>query len=520
MKFKLRPHQKKQNKAVRKSLKKHSHVLYGASTGWGKSVCILDFVQREIDKGGRVLVIAPRRKLVKQLMGTFQRERPALLMGADTKGNHRRSSMVIASLSTLHRRLEKYGADLLGDITKIIVDEAHISFNMPDGKPSVSTAKLHELYWDKIPWIGFTATPITAGGYRLEGWDETVYKYDAAWLIENGWLAKFDYYSVPSMDVRGLKVQSSTGDFSVSDMETLTNTATSIQSVIDNYKKYCSGKTLIFAASIVHGELIQKGFESDGITTVECIHSNLSESKQQEILDNYECGITSILVNVAMLTTGFDDPEVESLIIARPIGSVRLAIQVYGRALRMHPDIPKVTILDLCSVWDTTNILPDMTPNWNKTKRKRGESDSDDDENSIEDVVWECESCNKPFQMIQATRETETTEDVIVTTYFCPHCDMIAKVDTKDLSTPEIEKIKTTSDIDYDLRSYSGKEVIEVIARLVALNTRAKTSWAAYIHSKCMGRDRKAYREVVYGYDQEVFSPSMAWRRLMDIYGN
>ncbi len=519
MRFKLRPHQKKQNKLVRKELEKHQHILYGAPTGFGKSVCIADFVQREVDKGGRVLVIAPRRKLVWQLMETFQRERPALLMGSDTRGNHRRSPVIIASLSTLHRRLEKEGSALLGDITKIIIDEAHISFNIPDGKTSVSVGKLYDLYWGKIPWIGFTATPITAGGYRLEGWDKTVYEYDAAWLIQEGWLAKFDYYTVPEISVKGLRVQSSTGDYSVADMEAVTNTATSIKSVIDNYKKYTSGKTLIFAASIVHAELIAAGFEEEGITSVECIHSNLSEPEQQRILEDFKHSKTTILVNVAMLTTGFDDPEVESLIIARPIGSVRLAIQVFGRVLRRHDDIATVTILDLCSVWDTTGILPDMAPNWNKQKRKRGDLDEDqDDDGSIEDVIWECEACNKPFQMIQASRETELTNELLTTTYFCPHCDQIAKVDVKDLSTPIIEKVKTTSDIDYSIRDYSGKEVVAIVAKLVSLNTQAKTSWSIYIHKKCMGGDRRAYREVIYGYEQEVFSPSMAWRRMMDVY--
>lgn len=517
--MKLRPHQKKQNKLVRKALKKQDHILFGASTGFGKSVCILDFVRREIDKGGRVLVIAPRRKLVWQLMGTFKEEQPALLMGSDSRGNTRTAPLIVASLNTLHRRLERGGRNVLSDITKIIIDEVHISFNMPGGVPSLSASKLHELYWDIVKWVGFTATPITAGGYRLEGWDETVYKYDAAWLIKEGWLAKFDYYSEPAVDVRNLKVQSSTGDFSVSDMEEVTNTATSIQSVIDNYKKYGSStKTLIFAASIVHAELIAEGFSDDDIEGVRVIHSNLSEAEQEKILEEYKYNSISILINVAMLTTGFDDPEVETLIIARPIGSVRLALQVYGRSLRQHDNIPTVTILDLCSVWDTTGILPDMTPNWNRKKKKRGDLEAKE-ENSIEDIVWECEVCRQVFQMINAQRATETTKEIMTTTYYCPHCGGIARVDTKDLSIPEIEKIKTVSDIDYSVRVYNGKEVIEIVAKLITLNTqKAKTSWAYYIHKKCILVNQKAYREIIYGYEQEIFTPSRAWKRMMELY--
>lgn len=514
--YKLRKHQKKQNKTLVKSLKKHDHVLYGAPTGFGKSICIFDLVQRFIDSGERVLVIAPYRKLVNQLMGTFASERPTLLMGADSYGNPRTSSIVIASLSTLQRRL-KADAGYVGDIDKIIIDEAHLSFNIAGGEPTTIVKPIYDRYWEKAKWIGFTATPITAGGYRLEGWDDTIYKYNTRWLIEKGWLADFKYISTRAINTTGLKIQSSTGDYSVSDMEEVTNNPAAVSSVVDNYNSYGKGKkVLMFAVSIAHGELLEDALKAEG---VKCglIHSNLSEADQERLLVEFENRAIDVLVNVQMLTTGFDDPEVEVLMIARPIGSLRLAIQVWGRALRVHKDIEKVLIVDLTGVYDKVGYLPDDEFDFNKVKRSRGKSD-DDTEKSIEDVMWDCPDCNAVARMIDCKQNTALSESLSVTTYFCPNCGEVIHENSIDLSANEVEVVKTARDIDFSVE-YTMNDVMQKLGEIITQNTRnAKTSWGAYIHKECMRKNRKKYMDAFYGYAQGIYGSRKAWKRIMEVY--
>ena len=516
MKFKLRKHQKKQIKLTLKALKKHDHVLFGASTGFGKSLCILDLTQKAIEAGERVLVIAPYRKLIFQLLDTFVDENPSLLMGTDSYGNVRSGNLVVASLSTLARRLNA-DAGYLGNIDKIIIDEAHLGFNIPNKKPTKNVKALYDIYWNKAKWIGFTATPITAGGYRLEGWDFTVFKYNTAWLIKKGWLSKFKYLSKTSIDTSGLKLQSSTGDYKVEDMEELTNTTAAVSSVIDNYLESCKGlKTLLFAVSIAHAELIHEAFAEKGIS-VAIIHSKIPESQQRDILEAYKNNAYDVLVNVAMLTTGFDDPEVGALIIARPIGSLRLAIQVWGRALRVHADIDRVLILDLTGVYEKVGYLPDDNFNFDRVKGASKTSDSDEVK-SIEDYIYTCPSCNEVSRMIDCSRNTEITDDISVTTFYCPECNEVINETSIDLVVHEIEEIKTASDIDFTV-SYNGKEVMEALGKLIKLNTRsAKTSWAMYINKTCMQKDKPRYKDAFYGYMQEVYSHRKAWKRIMDIY--
>jgi len=515
--MKLRKHQKKQNKLALKSFKKNDHVLFAAPTGFGKSLCILDLVQRFVNDGERVVVIAPYRKLVTQILDTFVDELPALLMGSDSYGNVRTANIIVASLNTLSRRL-KNDSGYLGDIDRVVIDEVHLGFNIPNNKPSTIVKPLYDRYWTKAKWLGFTATPITAGGYRLEGWDDTIFKYNTAWLIKKGWLSEFEYLAKKAIDTRHLKLQA-TGDYKVEDMEEITNTATAISAVHDNYMEYCKGKkTLMFAVSINHGQLIQDAFIREGLSS-RLIHSQLSEKEQKQILEEYKNNVFDILINIAMLTTGFDDPEVEALIIARPIGSLRLAIQCWGRALRVHSAIDKVLILDLTGVYDKVGHLPDDNFNFDKVKKRRGDATNDDNSNTdISEVLWDCPVCAEVCRMIDCKREVVVTDELSITTYYCPNCSDVIRETSLELGTADVEKIRTAADIDYS-KSYTHKEVMNVLGELIKQNTRnAKTSWGVFINKQCMIKDKKRYKEVFYGYEQGIYGSSKAWKRIMDIY--
>ena len=494
--MKLRPHQKKQNKAVRKALKKHSHILYGAPTGFGKSVCILDFVERYLKKGKRVLVMAPYRKLVFQLADTFSDYMPAILMGTDSVGIPYRAPLVLGTKQTINARL-KHDPEYLRDIDIVLVDEAHLAFG----------EEVKARYWSSAKWIGFSATPITANGYRLEGWDKTIYMYDTAWLIDRGWLAQFDYYNIKGIDTSGLRVQKSTGDYVVSDVEQRAMTATAVESVVKEWKRHGKGKkTLIFAASIRHAELLAGQIEGSKV-----IHSELPEHEIRKVLN----GSWETLINVAMLTTGFDDPAVEVLMIARPTASIRLAIQIWGRALRMHPDIPRVRIVDLCDVTGTVCLLPNESPNWNRTPT---EYEPHEDRRNIGEMMTECPNCNTVFRIVETRRNVIYKEDRMTITSICPYCENVIDEKSVDLRAVETERILTVADIDIKKR-YSVAVIRQMIGELVKLNTRnAKTSWAVFIYKRCVKVDKKRLAIVLAGWDQKIFSARQAWKRLMEIY--
>ncbi len=457
--MKLYPHQKKQAKAVRKELKKSNHVLFGLATGGGKSIVMLDFIDRYLEAGKKVLVLAPFRKLIFQLEDTFSKYEPHVIMGSIDRGNER-SGLVLSSIQTTNARLrrEKHPYE---NIDVIIIDEAHISGNFPPLKTS-QFKTLYDMYWRSAKWIGFSATPITAKGHRLEGWDKSVYKYQTASLIRMGYLADYDYYAPEQIDVSKLRV-SSTGEFVAEDIEEVTLNATAVKAVKKQYLKHKHKKMIVFASSIEHAKLLKEELKHSNV-----IHSAMAESSQNEILANYKRAESGALINVGMLTTGFDDPTVEVLILARPVKSVRLFMQICGRVLRKHGD-KRATILDMCSCYETCGLPKDVR-DFNKVKGDPIEKDV------LEVGAIKCRGCLEVFPFNETKRKKKITKKLIKTKIYCPHCGELIDEKIDKLSAPKIVKIE-----EEELEPLSYKERREVINNLIVEFTSKKISWGYFI---------------------------------------
>lgn len=331
MSFKLYDHQKKQNKAVRKLFDsdKH-HILYGATTGFGKSVCIWDFVKRAIESNERVLVLAPRTSLVRQLAKTLQEFEPLMIMNSIVEGDLE-SKVVVSSKQTTNRRLKRDDM-FFQDFDMILLDEAHLGGEFPPRKGS-EFSLLYDKFWDKAKWLGFSATPISAQGYALQGWDDVVYKYQTKHLIDMGFLADYDYFAPESIDLSGLKVLG--GEYKKDDVEEVTLNATAIKSVKKHWSKLKkTKKILVFASSINHAKLLQEALVGSEI--VHSMTKDQTNKEQMEILARFKEKKVGTVINVGILTTGYDDPTIDTIIIARPIKSTALSIQVWGRTLRLH----------------------------------------------------------------------------------------------------------------------------------------------------------------------------------------
>ncbi len=511
----LRKHQKWLHKKTRKYLKKYNKVVVPAPTGWGKSINILHLAGHYLNKGERVLVIAPRRVLIRQLAETFAEFEPFMLMGADTtKGRDpKKAHLIVASAPTLSSRLKNDPAYVGDGIGLVIIDEVHQGWCIDRDAKNIVSRRIAENIKD-AKYVGYTATPVNLGG-----WDYIIRnKYGIRWLIENGYLADFRYYAIDTgIDTSDLHVDAKSGDYVVAEMAELTNTPASIQAVMKYYDKHCTGKkTMIFCTNIEHAELLHEKFK-----TAMIVHSKMPEHKVKETLREFANSRDGIILNVSILTTGFDDPSVEALIFARPVKSASLYSQIAGRVLRGHNDIPVVDIIDLCNCYEDVGGLPD------EIKFKSGKpkvKDKDEYDKLKEDLkdnfIIECPECKEEISLARCKRQKEIDEYMVETTWFCYECGAVCKVNTLDLQTPKkLKKLKGAADIDYSA-SYSMREVMQMLGEMIKANTRnAKTSWAPFVHKKCMKHDRKRYKGAVYGYAQKVYSSKRTWKMIMEIYG-
>lgn len=84
------------------------------------------------------------------------------------------------------------------------------------------------------------------------------------------------------------------------------------------------------------------------------------KKERERILEDFKSGKIKVIVNVGVLTTGFDFPELETVVLARPTKSLALYYQMVGRAIRPHPNKPEAWIVDLCQNYRRFGRVEDM----------------------------------------------------------------------------------------------------------------------------------------------------------------
>jgi superfamily II DNA or RNA helicase len=216
-------------------------------------------------------------------------------------------------------------------------DEAHIG----------NFTKLIEHFNDKFI-IGFTATPIASKKDKpLKNYfKDIVCGVSIQELIADGHLCTADHFAVKDR-IKRSDLKMLHGDFDSKQMGQLMGSPKYIKSVVENYKaKIGKGKTLIFNCNIEHSLLVTAEFQSAGY---DCRHldGETEYHLRNEILNWFDVTPDSILCNVGVATTGFDQPDIECIIVNRATASMPLWLQMCGRGSRPTETKNNFTILDL-----------------------------------------------------------------------------------------------------------------------------------------------------------------------------
>jgi DNA repair protein RadD len=319
-------------------------ALVQAPTGSGKTHVIATIVAAAMLAGLRVLVLATRTRLVRQLherLDTF--ELPHGVLAAAIPGLANFSKPVqIASVDTLYRRclvdrkMPLPGADV------VIFDEAHLALGAS-----------RQALLDSFPGafiFGFTATPAKTSGAALSDRFETlILGPSVPDLIEAKQLVKPRIFSKPVMTVRelnGVSKDSKTGDFATGELSQLMSRPKLVGDVVTNWLRIANGKrTLVFACDKGHGAQLVEQFRQAGVPT-EQLTDNDDEDTREEAIGRLETGATHVLVNCFLLSYGIDIPAVECVVLARPTRSVVLYLQAVGRGMRPSPGKDHMILID------------------------------------------------------------------------------------------------------------------------------------------------------------------------------
>jgi superfamily II DNA or RNA helicase len=315
------------------------NLLFQLPTGGGKTVIFSEISKKYIEKTGKkVLILTHRIELCGQTSRMLDEVKvPNKIINSKVKELEEDSgySCFVAMVETLNNRLNDEKVEL-DDVGLIIVDEAHYN----------SFRKLFKFFENCII-LGVTATPLSSN-IKLplrDNYNELIVGESISSLISRGFLAKATTYSY-DVNLRSLKIGVN-GDYTVSSSERLYGNYFMQEKLLYAYEEKAKGtKTLIFNNGIATSRQVYEMFREAGYEIRHLDNTN-SESERKDILDWFKTKPDAILSSVSILTTGFDEPTVGTIILNRATKSLTLYHQMIGRGSRILPNKPTFNVIDL-----------------------------------------------------------------------------------------------------------------------------------------------------------------------------
>lgn len=315
------------------------HLLYQLPTGGGKTVIFSEIVRRYLTKHDKkVVVLTHRIELCRQtsrMLSGFGVKNKIINSKVKDLPDQHEYACFVAMVETLKNRIND-GKLHLDNIGLVIVDEAHYN----------SFRKLFR-FFKKSFMLGVTATPLSSN-IRLpmnENYDELITGDTIQSLIDKGFLAKATTYSY-DVGLTSLKVGIN-GDYTVKSSEELYSTYLMQEKLLHAYTEKSLGKkTLIFNNGINTSLYVYDMFREAG-HPIRHLDNTTPAEERRDILNWFRKTPEAILTSVGILTTGFDEPTVESIILNRATKSLTLYFQMIGRGSRRLPTKSDFIIIDL-----------------------------------------------------------------------------------------------------------------------------------------------------------------------------
>ena len=342
-----------------KSNAKHNGILI-LPTGAGKSLVIADIASR-IDEP--LIVLQPSKEILEQnyakLMSYGAWDCSIYSASLNRKEINR---ITFATIGSLMNHVDDFDS-----FHKILIDECHL-VNPREGQ--------YKEFIERIEGrqvIGLTATP-----YRLaqtidpktinSKWpkygsilkfitrtrprvfDKVLYHCQIKTLLERGYLAKLRYFDMNHIELKRVKLNTTGADFDEKSLKREMKRVGMYDYTLDIVKRVMRPKDgstrngiLVFVRFVEDAERLAE----DLMGFCEVVSGTTPKKEREAILQRFKSGETEVVVNVGVLTTGFDHPALDTIILARPTMSLALYYQMVGRAIRPHPD-KDGWVVDLC----------------------------------------------------------------------------------------------------------------------------------------------------------------------------
>ncbi|MCG6212296.1 MULTISPECIES: DEAD/DEAH box helicase [Vibrio] len=353
--YTLRPYQTDSVKAVIHYFRQHATpAVIVLPTGAGKSLVIAELARLA---KGRVLVLAHVKELVEQNHAKYEGYGlKGAIFSAGLGRKETDQQVVFASVQSVVRNLDAFK----NQFSLLVIDECH---RVPDEKSSsyqkVITHLLELNAGMKV--LGLTATPYRLGmgwiyQYHTRGlvrseeprfFRDCIFELPIRYLLDEGFLTPARLIDAPvlSYDFSQLK-PANTGRYKESDMDlVIEQSKRATPQIVAQIIQLAADKqgVMVFAATVRHAqEILSLLPESES----DIVIGDTPSPERDAIIQRFKQRELKFLVNVSVLTTGFDAPHVDLIAILRPTESVSLYQQIVGRGLRLSPGKTECLVLD------------------------------------------------------------------------------------------------------------------------------------------------------------------------------
>lgn len=318
--------------------------VIAAPTGVGKSIIIAEFIRRTLFKwpDQRIMMLTHVQELIEQNYDKLKQIWPNAPAGIFSAGLGRKEHhypITYAGIQSVHRHADKFGV-----INVVLVDEAH---TIPT-KDNTMYQKFLEALRKRNPYIiviGLTATAYRTGSGMITEGEGSIFTdicCDMTTLEAFNWFLDQGYLSwllpKPTGVVLDLSdVKTTGGDYNQGQLQELTDkehiTKKAVSEMIAVATEQNRTRWLIFGTGTDHVDHIVEEINSRGYRAVG-VHSKMSPDERTANISRFKAGYVDALVNMGVLTTGFDCPEVDLIGVLRATKSPGLWVQILGRGTR------------------------------------------------------------------------------------------------------------------------------------------------------------------------------------------
>lgn len=342
--------------------KSKKRPLIISPTGSGKSI-IIAFITKELKKD--VLVLQPTIELLHQNYQKFIMCGGQASIYSDGAGSKEVGDITFATIGSIIKKPEFFQHK-----KHIIIDECH---RVPPIKNSMYMRFFNEISVKK--YIGLTATafrnktatcPFTKEKYtklnlltreRPKFFNEIIHVSQISEMYALGFLAPIKYLQL-QWDNSLLKNNSTGSEYTDESIDMAVD-YNHIKERLPNIVKDALSKgrkhILVFVNSVDDAESLVKVTPRSA-----CVSAKTNKKERSLILDKFKNGEIDVIYNVSVLTTGFDFPALDTVILARPTRSLELYMQMVGRGIRLHENKEYCVVLDMCSNYKRFGKIEDM----------------------------------------------------------------------------------------------------------------------------------------------------------------